>query len=313
MGINVLAGLLFVLLYVILYSYAENATGKSVNELHNMLFENYNSNVMPVKNRSNPITIAVDLYLMSVDNIDEKRQTFTVRAFLEITWKDEYLHWRPEVYSGVQDINVEVKNIWIPDIALEATFDKPTDLGQDGGRAKIDSDGNVIIWPYKVFTISCKIFIRKFPFDEQTCTFDFLSWTNPASVLRIINPLGKIALSHYTESGEWDLLGTSNGLYQTQFGDEFFDHMLLRITLRRKWLFHALNIMAPVICISLLNVLCFILPAESGERVTLCISVFLTLAVFLTIVTSSMPESSDEVAVSGSMSVYSYLAVRLRF
>jgi hypothetical protein len=46
----------------------------------------------------------------------------------------------------------------------------------------------------------------------------------------------------------------------------------------------------------MLNIACFLLPSEGGERVTLSISVFLTLAVFLTVVNSYMPESSDEVA-----------------
>jgi hypothetical protein len=43
--------------------------------------------------------------------------------------------------------------------------------------------------------------------------------------------------------------------------------------------------------------MCFVLPSESGERVGLSISIFLTLTVFLSAVTSTLPESSDELAV----------------
>ena len=31
----------------------------------------------------------------------------------------------------------------------------------------------------KLITVSCKIFIGQYPFDEQTCVFDFLSWSYP--------------------------------------------------------------------------------------------------------------------------------------
>ena len=43
----------------------------------------------------------------------------------------------------------------------------------------------------------------------------------------------------------------------------------------------------------------FLVPAVSGEKVALCLSLFLTLAVFLTTITTFMPESSDEISVLG--------------
>ncbi|KAH3874123.1 hypothetical protein DPMN_037364 [Dreissena polymorpha] len=57
--------------------------------------------------------------------------------------------------------------------------------------------------------------------------------------------------------------------------------------------------MLPIIFISFLNTFCFILPSDGGERITFCISLFLTLAVFMTIVNGSFPESSDEVSKFG--------------
>ena len=60
--------------------------------------------------------------------------------------------------------------------------------------------------------------------------------------------------------------------------------------------FYVLNLILPLVCISLLTLTVFFLPAESGEKITFCISDFLTLAVFLTIIMSSFPESSDEIS-----------------
>ena len=271
----------------------------SETELLSRLFERgYKPDVRPRRNLSAAVDIHMDLFIMSVDKIDEKRQTFTIRAFMEVKWRDDFLTWLPGNYSGVKAINVPNKNVWLPDLALLDIYDSLTDLGQEDGRAVINSNGNVIIWPYKMYTVGCKIKIRKFPFDVQTCVLDFLSWTNPVSVLNL-NTSKELDLGRYSENAEWDLESHRTEYYLMPYGDDFWPHIKYTFTLRRKWLFQVLNIIAPIVCISLLNVTCFLLPAACGEKITLCISIFLTLAVFLTIITSSMPESSDEVSILG--------------
>ena len=240
----------------------------------------------------------MDMYIMSVDKVDEKRQTFTIRAFMEVKWRDDFLTWVPEKYGGVTNINVPNMKLWLPDLALLDVYDSLTDIGQKDGRAVIDNNGSVVIWPYKMYTVGCKIRIRRFPFDVQTCVLDFVSWTNPITVLDL-NTSQELTLGRYTENAEWALESHQNTYYLMQFGNDAWAHIKFVFTLRRKWLFHVLNIITPIIIISLLNVTCFLLPAACGEKITLCISIFLTLAVFLTIITSSMPESSDEVSILG--------------
>lgn len=277
------------------------STGLSEYDLHNTIFANYSSNVMPHENKSTPVKIILDMYLMSIDNIDEKRQTITIKAFLEIVWRDDYLTWDPDDYPGVYGITVKDTDIWIPDIALHDTFDKPTELGHGGGNANIGSDGMVTIWPYKMYTVACKISVAKFPFDKQKCEFDFLSWTHPSSVLTLKSSQQKPDMNRFTKSGEWDLTGSEVKHILGKYGNDTWDHVHFCFELQRKPLYHIMNVFLPVLCICILNVACFILPSEGGERVTLSISIFLTLAVFLTVVNSSMPETSDEVA---SFSVY---------
>lgn len=273
-----------------------NSSNFTEFDLHEVLFKSYNPNVMPNRDKTTEFHVRLDMYLMSIDNINEKRQTITIKAFLESTWTDEFLVWDTGEYPGVSRINVRDTDIWIPDLALQDTFDKPTDLGQEGGKADVRSNGHVTIWPYKMYTVACKILIKNFPFDTQECAFDFLSWTNPSSVLTLNSSQIRADISYFTESGEWDLVRSEVKHERRPYGDDFWDHLLFVFELKRKSLFHAMNVMLPVFCISILNVACFLLPSEGGERVTLSISVFLTLAVFLTTVSSYMPESSDEVA-----------------
>ena len=269
-------------------------------DLHNKLFSSYNPDVKPLKNASEPIEISMKLTIMSIDNIDEKKQSFSVRGYLEVSWTDEYLTWDSSKYQGVTAINVQNKNIWLPDLALRNVFSRPTELGQGSGRAVVNNKGLVIIWPYNLYTVACGIKIRHFPFDIQTCELLFLSWTNPSSAMRL-KPANTIELKSYRKNGEWELASHSVIFYQEPFGNDTWDIAKITFSLKRKSLFQVMNIIAPILCITLLNLTCFVVPAESGEKIALCISMFLTLAVFLSTITDLLPESSDEVSI---LSIY---------
>ena len=287
--------------WLLLYSSGVLASSNvilSETDLLTKLFDKYEPDVRPRQNLTDSIEVFMDLYTMSIDKVDEKRQTFTIRAFLEVTWRDDFLTWDKATYGGVAHINVPNDKIWLPDMALLDVYDSLIDLGQKDGRAVILNDGSVTIWPYKMYTVGCKIKIQRFPFDVQTCVLDFLSWTNPVTTLNI-NTSETMNLARYTENAEWELESADATYYLQPYGKTFWAHIKYTYTLRRKWLFQVLNIIAPIVCISLLNVTCFLLPASCGEKITLSISIFLTLAVFLTIITSSMPESSDEVSILG--------------
>ncbi|KAH3736368.1 hypothetical protein DPMN_042931 [Dreissena polymorpha] len=98
-------------------------------DLHKRLFQQYNSNSIPRSmTSSDPFHVGIELYLMSIDEINELRQTIAITAFLEIEWTDSLLIWEPLEYFNVTSINVKVKDIWTPDIVLRRTLDKQSDF-----------------------------------------------------------------------------------------------------------------------------------------------------------------------------------------
>lgn len=54
--------------------------------------------------------------------------------------------------------------------------------------------------------------------------------------------------------------------------------------------------LAPILLLSVLNPLVFILPVDSGERVSFAVTIFLSFAVFLTLINDNMPKSSEPMA-----------------
>jgi nicotinic acetylcholine receptor len=62
--------------------------------------------------------------------------------------------------------------------------------------------------------------------------------------------------------------------------DSPFIDITYEIHLRRKTLFYTVNLIFPSVGISFLTALVFYLPSDSGEKISLCISILISLTVF---------------------------------
>ena len=67
--------------------------------------------------------------------------------------------------------------------------------------------------------------------------------------------------------------------------------------LKRKARYTVVNVITPIILLSVMDLLVFWLPPESGEKVSLGITVLLSFSVFLLVVDERLPRTSDTVPV----------------
>ena len=69
-------------------------------------------------------------------------------------------------------------------------------------------------------------------------------------------------------------------------------YLLVRIEFERRANFLLVNLLLPIGTMGVLNLLVFLLPPESGERVGYCITLLLAICVFLTIAADNLPKTS---------------------
>lgn len=121
----------------------------------------------------------------------------------------------------------------------------------------------------------------------------FGSWTfNGDQVsLALYNNKNFVDLSDYWKSGTWDIIEVPAYLNVYE-GQPTETDITFYIIIRRKTLFYTVNLILPTVLISFLCVLVFYLPAEAGEKVTLGISILLSLVVFLLLVSKILPPTS---------------------
>ena len=122
-----------------------------------------------------------------------------------------------------------------------------------------------------------------------------------------------IDLKDFYRSVEWDLLtvpAKKNEKYYTCCSEPYYD-ITFNITMRRKTLFHTVNLIIPCEAISFLTVLVFYLPSDSGEKITLCISILLSLTVFFLLLAEIIPPTSLVVPLIGKYLLFTMILVTL--
>ena len=100
------------------------------------------------------------------------------------------------------------------------------------------------------------------------------------------NPDG-LRIREYEPNPQWDILETSSNLEQ---GDNDIS-LVFRLKLRRNPTYVIFTVLLPVLLLVLLNLFVFLLPCDSGERVSYAVTVFLAFAVFFTVTSSILPEA----------------------
>lgn len=88
------------------------------------------------------------------------------------------------------------------------------------------------------------------------------------------------------------------------FADIFFN-----ITLRRKTLFYTVNLIVPCVGISYLSVLVFYLPADSGEKIALCINILLSQTMFFLLISEIIPSTSLALPLLGKYILFTMVLV----
>ena len=160
----------------------------------------------------------------------------------------------------------------------------------------VTPNGNVTWLSMVIFRSSCSIDVRYFPFDEQNCTLEFASWTYDRSQINLDKVGDAGDISTYINNSEWHLVNLLvERVVKTFSCCPEAPYTIIRyvIRIRRKPLFYVFNMLMPCFLITLVALLGFYIPSDSGEKVSMGITTLLSMTVFFMLVAESMPPTSD--------------------
>ncbi|KAJ6217019.1 hypothetical protein RDWZM_008176 [Blomia tropicalis] len=309
--------------------------------LYDDLMSGYNKLILPVSNNSDRLTVKLGLKLTQLIDVNLKNQIMSTNMWVTQEWTDYKLKWDPEEYGGVSQLYVPAEQIWLPDIVLYNNADGNYEI-VIMTKAIIYWDGKVEWNPPAIYKSSCNIDITYFPFDYQECTMKFGSWTYDGNQVDLqhlsdvtytgngtdssgdsadddtgqekgsVIDIG-IDLSEFYLNVEWDIMRVParRNIIKYSCCPEVYLDITFNITLRRKTLFYTINLIIPCVGISCLSILVFYLPSDSGEKVTLSVSILLSLTFFFLVLIEIIPATSLVIPLLGKYLIFTLVLVTL--
>ncbi|XP_041374684.1 neuronal acetylcholine receptor subunit alpha-3-like [Gigantopelta aegis] len=210
-------------------------------------------------------------------------------------WVDTRLQWSQ---TGNPDFFFEDdKKLWVPELMVDNSVLSLGVIRADNILLRVRYDGEVTWEPTGIFYTSCNIDISYYPFDKQKCQLEITSWAYNIGEQNLTFLGTGFNLQDFSSNAEWDLVDTTTGHRLIVEEGQTFAQLDFVFTTTRRASYYVLNIVLPIMLMSLLSVLVFLLPFQSGEKASYALTVLLSYTVLLTIVAAEMPPISNSVSI----------------
>lgn len=214
---------------------------------------------------------------------------------------DSFLKWNPNDYGNVSQLYVKSSMIWTPDIIIMDSAEEKLLRGYRDNYLIIVNSAGKIRWHYQTLSKSfCAIDVMNFPFDEQTCSLNLRSSARDKNMLRIIKRNVKAKVMENIKT-EWFIVNssveeTSIILTKNSISIEY-TVLKFSLKLRRVTTHYFLKIIFPFTIIALITLFTFWLAPDSGEKLTLNVTILLSLVFYLQITSDYIPKGFSKIPV----------------
>ncbi|KAH9487847.1 hypothetical protein Btru_067796 [Bulinus truncatus] len=227
----------------------------------------YNTEVRPVLNQAKPIMVDVAFNILSIVQVNEVEQSFVCNGFLAFFWFDQKLMWNSSNYGGQDLIHPVPEAIWRPRVILMNTLGSRDIFGDEKAPINVNSNGAATWIPGGLFPTSCNLQMTNYPYDEQTCSIKIAAMSLSVKELQFTFKSPDVVRAFYVENGEWDLVKGYIQIGTIASGPSNISSAEITFVMRRRPFFFLINILLPVVFLSFLNILVFIIPVDSGEKI----------------------------------------------
>ncbi|XP_029646614.1 acetylcholine receptor subunit delta-like [Octopus sinensis] len=254
-------------------------------DLENKIFRGYEKSQRPVLNDDDVIYVDVSLEIKNILEFEIAKGLMTSNLILGLSWYDANLNWEEEK-ENVSYIKTQLEKVWYPNVQIcnsatgKFTFDGDTGV-------TLTSNGNTSLYIDRIFNTYCDINVEKYPFDEHNCEISvcFRHQLNTEETLNnfVYN------VTYNPASTQWQYSFNDKGITK----DGIITAGVI-VHSKRNISSATITTIIPPIMLTLLIISVFLLPAESGEKVSVAITVFLANIVYLSETEKKLGNNSRE-------------------
>jgi hypothetical protein len=176
-------------------------------ELRNHLMTDYNKYVRPVEEYSDTLDVRMGLAVQNIEEFDQMKETLDLNIWVRMEWENHLLKWDNSV-SNLTFLSIDSSTLWVPDIELLNAASTPDIYILNQGMNLYQS-GAVFRSLPGIFKFSCTLSLQDFPFDTQSCTMRFGSWTYYNELMNVLpyeNDDKQLDVLDSFSHSEWDIV-----------------------------------------------------------------------------------------------------------
>lgn len=286
-----------------------NSNKSFEHQIRASLLVDHDKTVLPILGNGS-LDVSFGMKISRLVKVDNKEQIVVLDTWVIQLWKNEFLKWKAQDFGGMTRVRFLPEEVWVPDISLFNNGDEGVTLA--GGRTKfvtevsVDHEGNCVWSGPATFKANCDLVINEWPLDSQSCQLGFGSFSYGIDKMKIKlfkdTKGGGQFTNRFVSSGDWDIKQIDSKIDLTDHGDccPFeFSEVVYTLYMTRKPLYHLFYLTLPSSLLMILALTSFFIPVESGERVGFVTTILLAMIVFLLLIPSFLPETSDGVPMLG--------------
>jgi len=260
-----------------------------------------------------PVNVLTGFYLLNLNSVDEKAETFDASIYLRFSWHDARLKHEgksPLVYTE-DAAREKLDKIWWPEIEFVNT----STPGITNRTLEIKPDGEVILNLGLTSTFNAKLDLRRFPFDRQKLEIRVESFLCESSQLRFEVDRARL---------DFERSSTFEGLRVVSVGaetvtekatgwQEKFSEYRAHIVVEHNASFYLWTVFGPVLLIFLISCTVHLVPSEQlADRVGICLTSLLACIATQFTLSFSLPQISYLTLIDRLfIATYAFIAVNV--
>jgi nicotinic acetylcholine receptor, invertebrate len=258
------------------------------------LIRDYQSGIIP----GSPVNVSFSYAITQIDSIDQKSQNMISSGYVTQTWYDPRLNWASiSNYSEIKSITIQAIQIWIPDTIIVNIGSGDLFISSTINPyyyATVWMDGLVLLYlPVVKLETKCNIITKTFPFDKQTCSVRFASFSNSKNFIDYNQTYPTISYSNIVKNPIWELENIDIEVNEENYEDGSYQSINFSFNLKRKPLYYMLSGILPCFILNGLSIFSFFL--THSDQINLSMACFLTLTVNALLISNEIPVQSDYV------------------
>lgn len=245
--------------------------------------------------------VKVGLTLFSIRALDSQEQILKATGTFNVRW-NERLAWERSSYNNISSVHFKEGEVWQPELVVMNSLHTIGVLAAENLQYTLYDSGMMSWEPPAYFEVYCDMNLNFFPFDTQTCSIVLSAWTMTEAEMLVQKLSDSVNLDLYQPNSEWALTETrvEDSKTLTVVGNDTYSYskVIFYITLSRHTPYYGLNVILPLLILSLLSTLVFILPAEGGEKASYSIFVMVAFFILIGVIMGFSPVSSETTVVA---------------